>query len=1635
MATAAELAVVITSDTKGLEKGLDSAKKGLGGLGDVAGKAGLAMGAGFAAAGVAVAGAAAVVGKAWFDAASDAGQSVDDLQAKLGISAEAAQHLGDIGMEVFKNNWGESIGDATDAVGQFTKAFDFDIPKDQLQTVVEQGFAVQQAFDFPIEEQSRALSVLSANFTDVAADGTKALDMVTQLMQTGDANADDLLETIGEYSPLFDQLGFTSEEFFGILQSGLAAGARDTDFVADLFKEFGIRIADGSKSTQEALDALNLGHITEQLRTGAIDGSDAWAMVHDAIAAIEDPIKKNELGVALMGTKFEDLGQEVVDALSTEPMRDFEGAALEAGDNMNRNLGSAFESLKRNALAALMGIEGEYTFEDLESMGVEAIGKLSDFIVGAIETIGPVIADVVTRVMDFVTALQTAGDWSSSFGETIATATEILLGLDSGALAPVGEAIDAFLAGAQTAFDTVMGVFEDLSGSAEDNFGSIQDIVGEVVGWFKQHVAPTLDVVVERWKANIDRLVAFWDEWGGTIIGVVMGAVRIVWPILEGLFALIKGGVEIVLAIFRGDWATAWESAKSTVATVASSIGESLAAIWDVITEIAGTALEKAKEIGLNIIDGLIQGIADTVGDVKDAVVGAVSDAVDAGKNFLGIRSPSRVFQEMGEFMIEGLARGLSRSRSIVSAAKDMAKSVVETVEEELGIASPSRVFEGIGANAVAGLAVGLEPMADAAKEAAEEMIGSMPTEVPEITIPPIDFGPIDELVEVVEELPSHFAPVVDALEDAADEIVDAMSTMAADVDDSGGETGRSALQVAANFADMAAGIKLAVSIAAPAIGALLVAIGPVGWAIGAVAVAVGVMVVAWRNNWGDIQGKTAAVVDWLKGVPATVAGIWNGVKQGLADLRATWLGKWEEIKAAVLEIDWGRLAIDILTGIAAGFAGSHGILINAARDAAASAWDAMTGFWEARSPSRLAARLGHWIMEGLALGIGAGGVTARQALDMSMDELRAALADTSLDEWRAEYERLGGEIREIMLSFLTPEQADEVAGLIDEGQLDRAMVIWGRYYDDLKAAEQARHDEYIANIEAENEANADLLDMAVRRIEALQAMVGDGGEISGFSNEVDRVEATFSDLLASIGFTGSKALDDFFSMWTDGAVDAIMNSDHLLEAIDALSTYAEDAADARIDEENERHRLVMEHWDMQESTMRRLLEDQGYAEERINDLIAYREELYKAAEAAIKRMQEAAEAYEERVHEQVMAHLEELMDEREAAHEANMAALEAERDAILAVFEAMETEIDHLKVDLAELRFDLDLEGEIEKLGYLQDGLARVREIISSINVIGLDPIGQNAAERKRQTDSIRLETDAQRQLIRQAIASGDLDERQMFVAERLMLGYKFNAEEVMAIFGMVEQDMVDRVGRQQLVVDGIEDEIEALEDLIEIRELALTVERDRNVEVLAGLNAAIDLEKQRWEDEREHIEDLMARENARHEQRMADIAAEWALELARLGMSEDEIQAMINEAIRVSRAIADEAMAIYRGLIDGVRDMFASAPPIELPPVVLPPGGPILPPGVPPPDPGDPITPGLLGDMGVLSLSAGGTSASSGGITLDLDIHPVVTMEPIEQHITVSTRVDGDLLDTAFERRTERLERAIRFGRGSGP
>jgi hypothetical protein len=132
--------------------------------------------------------------------------------------------------------------------------------------------------------------------------------------------------------------------------------------------------------------------------------------------------------------------------------------------------------------------------------------------------------------------------------------------------------------------------------------------------------------------------------------------------------AMLANPVGLVLTAIAGAayliWRN-WDRIGPLLGGVWDHIKSGFDAAWTWLTGLPGRMLD----IGQQIVSGLIDGIKSRLSAARDAVVGLGESVRDGLKNLLGIRSPSRVFAELGGFLGDGLSHGMRASLGVVKAA------------------------------------------------------------------------------------------------------------------------------------------------------------------------------------------------------------------------------------------------------------------------------------------------------------------------------------------------------------------------------------------------------------------------------------------------------------------------------------------------------------------------------------------------------------------------------------------------------------------------------------------------------------------------------------------------------------------------------------------------------------------------------------------------------------------------------------------------------------------------------------------------------------------------------------------------------------------------------------------------------
>jgi phage-related minor tail protein len=390
-----------------------------------------AVAVGAAVGGIAVATGKAVVeaGKYLAELGDDYNKAMNQLSASTGATGDELDALGESVKNIYAQNLGEDFNDVAEGLAATQKASD--LAGEALEQATAAGFVLRDTFDYDISESARAASALMKNF-NISAE--EAYGLIATGAQNGADKNGDLLDTLNEYSAQFAALGLSADQFMGSLVEGADAGLFSIDKVADAVKEFNIRAKDGSDSSAEAFKGLGLNS-DKMFAAFAAGGETAQAAFFDTVEALnklEDPLKRNEIGVALFGSQFEDLEAGILPVLGDIETAAYDGAAAlqQINDVKYNDLGSAFEAVKRSAEVALL---------PMASMIANTLTSLAPILTDTFEEISPVITDTLNACMPFVQ------DFLVGMGDTLKKVMPMVTELAAGILPLLAQLVGSFL--------------------------------------------------------------------------------------------------------------------------------------------------------------------------------------------------------------------------------------------------------------------------------------------------------------------------------------------------------------------------------------------------------------------------------------------------------------------------------------------------------------------------------------------------------------------------------------------------------------------------------------------------------------------------------------------------------------------------------------------------------------------------------------------------------------------------------------------------------------------------------------------------------------------------------------------------------------------------------------------------------------------------------------------------------------------------------------------------------------------------------------------------------------------------------------------------------------------------------------
>ncbi|NVK56655.1 MAG: phage tail length tape measure family protein [Alteromonadaceae bacterium] len=305
--------------------------------------------------------------------------------------------------------------------------------------------------------------------------------------------------------------------------------------------------------------------------------------------------------------------------------------------------------------------------------GIGALGEMVGDQFDRLKEVGGGVVDVVDGMAGVVESA-IGGDWA-------------------GAWARMGPVAADGLRTARSVLSFATGGLSEKLTSWVDESGILQSRAGQaVVGVVQAGLAFGIDAI----KAGVNNATTSASE------------------MVDNVSASLSSSTAAVKSALEGDWASAWsnmqDAARSSAAAMVAGLDfmfgglpsklmgiasnaiqdmgssftgavqwalDGIADIWAAISAEVASWPDKFLQFGQDMIDGLVNGVKAKIEDAKAAVANVGTQISDSIKSVLGIHSPSRVFAEIGDFMMQGLALGIEQNAR-------RASDVVEGVGEEL---------------------------------------------------------------------------------------------------------------------------------------------------------------------------------------------------------------------------------------------------------------------------------------------------------------------------------------------------------------------------------------------------------------------------------------------------------------------------------------------------------------------------------------------------------------------------------------------------------------------------------------------------------------------------------------------------------------------------------------------------------------------------------------------------------------------------------------------------------------------------------------------------------------------------------------------------------------------------------------
>ena len=259
---------------------------------------------------------------------------------------------------------------------------------------------------------------------------------------------------------------------------------------------------------------------------------------------------------------------------------------------------------------------------------------------------------------------------------------------------------------------------ENVWGAIKNNITTVINAIKNVISTVWNSIKNVISTVINAIKNVIS------TAWNA-IKTIVSNVMKLISSVLKGDWEGVKNAISNILNAIKSVISSIWNGIKSVISSVLNGIKSVISSVWNGIKNTISSVVNGIKTIVTSVWNGIKGAISGAVNGIKTTVTTGFNDVknkvVNAFKNL-----PSKLIS-VGKDLVKGLWKGINNATDwVIGKIKGFGDKILKGIKSFFGIASPAKSTIEVGKYLAEGVAVGITENADKAEDATEKLASNI---------------------------------------------------------------------------------------------------------------------------------------------------------------------------------------------------------------------------------------------------------------------------------------------------------------------------------------------------------------------------------------------------------------------------------------------------------------------------------------------------------------------------------------------------------------------------------------------------------------------------------------------------------------------------------------------------------------------------------------------------------------------------------------------------------------------------------------------------------------------------------------------------------------------------------------------